>query len=130
MKEINFPSQNEDWKNFELNNESIALNILYVPYNTKNVRYAYKSKLNLNRKNQVIILLITDSEKWDYLAIKKLSALFKGITSKNHGDSYCLNFYCLHSFRKENKVRKYKNLCENHDYCYVEMPKGDNKILK
>ena len=21
-------------------------------------------------------------------------------------------------------------MCENHDYCYVEMPKEDNKILK
>ena len=28
---INFPSTGKDWKKFELNNESIALNILYVP---------------------------------------------------------------------------------------------------
>ena len=26
-------------------------------------------------------------------------------------------------------LKKYKNACENHDYCYVEMPKEDNKIL-
>ena len=24
----------------------------------------------------------------------------------------------------------HKNVCENHDYCYVETPKEDNKILK
>ena len=32
--------------------------------------------------------------------------------------------------RTENKLKKHKNVCENHDYCYVEMPKEDNKILK
>ena len=33
-KDINFPSTNKDWKKFETNNE-VALNILYVPHNTK-----------------------------------------------------------------------------------------------
>ena len=33
-KDIDFPSTSKDWKKFELNNE-IALNILYVPHNTK-----------------------------------------------------------------------------------------------
>ena len=57
-----------------------------------------------------------------------MSALFRGITSNNNGDFYCLN--CFHSFRTENKLKKQKKVCENHDYCYVEMPKEDNKILK
>ena len=39
-KEIDFPSQKKDWKKFELNNKSIALNIVYVPYNTKEIRHA------------------------------------------------------------------------------------------
>ena len=43
-KEIDFPSNKKDWKKFELNNESIALNILYVPHNTEEIRHAYKSK--------------------------------------------------------------------------------------
>ena len=25
---------------------------------------------------------------------------------------------------------EHRNVCENHDYCYVEMPEKDNKILK
>ena len=33
-KDIDFPSTSKDWKKFELSNE-IALNILYVPHNTK-----------------------------------------------------------------------------------------------
>ena len=51
---------------------------------------------NLKRENQVILLMITDGEKWHYLAVKKLSALFKGITSKHKEDFYCLN--CFHSY--------------------------------
>ena len=42
--DINFPSTGKDWKKFELNNTSIALNILYVSHNTKKIFHAYKSK--------------------------------------------------------------------------------------
>ena len=41
---------------------------------------------------------------------------------------YCIN--CLNSFRTKNKLKKHKDVCENHDYCYIEMPKKDNKVLK
>ena len=79
-KEIDFPVHRKDWKKFESNNKSIALNIFFVPHNTKEIRHAYKSKYILNCETQVIILMITDGEKWHYLAVKSLSALFKGIT--------------------------------------------------
>ena len=36
-KEIDFPSHGKDWKKFESNNKSIALNILYVPHNTEKI---------------------------------------------------------------------------------------------
>ena len=62
-KEIDFPSQLKDWKKFELNNKTIALNILFVPYNTEKIRLAYKSKHNFKRENQVILLMITDGKK-------------------------------------------------------------------
>ena len=74
-KEIDFPSHGKDWKKSESNNKSIALNILYVPNNTEKIRHARKSKYNLTRENQVILLMITDGEKWHYLAVKRLSAL-------------------------------------------------------
>ena len=61
--EIDFPSTDKDWKKFESNNKSIALNILYVPHNTEKICHAYKSKYNLTREDQVILLLITDGEK-------------------------------------------------------------------
>ena len=42
-KVINFPSH-KDWKKFESNNKSIALNVLYVPYYTKQIVRAYPPK--------------------------------------------------------------------------------------
>ena len=99
-----------------------------MPHNTEKIRHAYKSKYNLNRENQVILLMITDGEKWHYLAVKSLSVLFRRITTKHEGNFYCLNFFQLYT--TENKLKKHKIVCENHDYCYVEMPEKDNKILK
>ena len=61
-KDIDFPSTNKDWRKFELNNE-IALNILYVPHNTRKIQVACKSKNNLTCDKQVILLMITDGEK-------------------------------------------------------------------
>ena len=40
-KDIEYPSHSKDWRKFECNNKTIALNILYVPYNTKQIRQAY-----------------------------------------------------------------------------------------
>ena len=41
---------------------------------------------------------------------------------------YCLN--CFHSYSTEDKLKKYYKVCKNQDYCYVEIPKEDNKIWK
>ena len=60
-KDVDFPSTSKDWKKFELNNE-IALNILYVPYNTKKIEIAYKSKHNLTLEKQAISLMISNGE--------------------------------------------------------------------
>ena len=87
----------------ERNTFSITLLISYL-YNTilKKVRLAYESQHNFKRENQVILLMITDSEKWHYLTVKSLSALLKGITSYHKGDFYCLN--CFHPYSTEKKT--------------------------
>ena len=62
-KEIDFPSHSKDWKKFEQNNKTIALNILFVPHNTEKIRLAYKSKHNFKCNNQAILFMITDVKK-------------------------------------------------------------------
>ena len=51
------------------NNKTIAFNILFVPHNEKKINLAYKSKYNRKRKNQVLLLMITNGEKWHYISL-------------------------------------------------------------
>ena len=61
------------------------------------VRAYPPKKYNNKRKNQVILLMITDGKEWHYLAIKK----FVSVTYRNHnGYFYCLN----HSYSTEKKT--------------------------
>ena len=80
-KDIEFPLDKEDCKKFEQNNKEIAIYILFVPHNKKEMEPAYISKYNYKRKKQVILLMITDDvKKWHYLAVRSLIALLRAIT--------------------------------------------------
>ena len=113
--------------------KSIALNDLHVPQNFEEIRHAYKSKHNLSRENQVILLMIIDNKRWHYLVVMKLitsiTSNHVGVITSNHvGDFYFLN--CLHSYRTKDKLKEYENVCKNHDYCYIKTSNENNKILK
>ena len=54
--------------------------------------------------------MISNAENWHYLVVKSLSGLLTGITS-NHKEAH-------------------KKICENRDYCSVEMPTKDNNVIK
>ena len=71
-----------------------------MPHNTEEVRNSCKSKHNLRRANQLILLMTTDGDKWHYVAVKKLSTLLKGKTSKHNGDFHCLIFL-VHTVQKK-----------------------------
>ena len=125
---IEFPAGPKDWKKFERNNKTIALNVLFIPHNTETIRVAYRSEYNHKRKKQVILLMITDGKKWHYLAVTNLSALLQGNSSNHEGDFYCLN--CFNSYTTKNKLKKHEEICNNHDSCRIEMPKWVEKVLK
>ena len=76
---INFPAGSKEWQKFEQNNDTIALNTLYVKHNTKNISVAYRSKHNNKRKKQVILFMINDAEKYHYITVTNLSALLKKV---------------------------------------------------
>ena len=101
---------------------------MYVPYNTRKIQVAYKSKNNLTCDKQVILLMITNGEKCYYLTVKNLPGLLRGITSTHKEDFYCLN--CFRSYTTRNKLEVHKKICENHNYCKVEMPTKNNDIIK
>ena len=41
-----------------------------------------------------------ETTNWHYLAVKRISGLLRGITSRHNRDLYCLN--CFHSYTTEN----------------------------
>ena len=82
---------------------------------------AYVSKYNSSFEK--VNYSFNDS-KWRKMAVKRLLALLRGITSKDHDGFYCLN--CFHSFATENKLQR---VCENKDFCNI-MPSDDTKIIK
>ena len=119
-KDIDFLAGIKGWKKFERNNKTIALNTLSIPHNTKTINLAYKSKYNRKHENQVVLLMITNGEKWHYIALKSvrtddgfnhpirsLSILFREIPTNNDEDLYCLG--CLHSFRTKMRLKDVKD---------------------
>ena len=57
---------------------------------------------------------------------KSLSVLFRRITSNHMGDFIAQIVFIL----TLQKINLKSIICKNHDYCYLDMPKEDNKILK
>ena len=103
---ICFPAGHKDYSVFEKNNRDIAINILYVPYNPKEIRQAYISKHNNERDTHVNLLMITDGTgNWHYLVVKSISGLLRGITSNHNGDFYCLNRLHSYSMGKKEYVK-------------------------
>ena len=115
-----------------------------MPYNTEQIRCAYKSIYNNERKNQLILLMITDGGKLHFFALKSetmlyngklcncpienLSRLLKGKSSNHRGDYYCLN--CFNSYSTENRFKEHEEMCNKNDSCRIILPRWDDKILK
>ena len=71
--DTDFSSHQRYWENFEQENNSIAINVLFVSHNSEEIKLAYKSSYN-KRKNQVILLMINDeANNCYYFAVKNLS---------------------------------------------------------
>ena len=66
----------------------------------------------LNHLRRILLIIPKiKKEGWLYLA---------GITSKNNGDSYCLN--CLYFFRNKNMLRSHEKECKNKDIFGIVLP--------
>ena len=51
MADTDFASYQRHWEEFEQNNTSIALNILFVSYDSEEINLAYKSNYNKRKKS-------------------------------------------------------------------------------
>ena len=108
---IEFPVGPNDWIKFERNNKAIALNILFIPHNTKIISVAYRSEYNHKRKKQVILLMIPNRKKSHYLAVTNLSAFLAKKSSNHDGDFYCLNSF--NSYKSKIKLKEREQICKS-----------------
>lgn len=69
--EINFPKYPKDFKKFEGNNKTIALNVPFSQNNKEEIEQAYFLKNNSEHENKVI-LIITSGEKVALSCCEKL----------------------------------------------------------
>ena len=49
---MEFPAGAKDWKKFEQNNNTITLNVLYIPHNTKTISVTYRPEYKKSTKNK------------------------------------------------------------------------------
>ena len=75
---MSFPSEKNDWERFEKSNAKIAINVLYAK--KEKIHPAYISKC----EKYVNLLMISNGEKWHYLAVKKAI----GIVKRNYIKKY------------------------------------------
>ena len=112
---IEFPVSFRDIKRFESRNE-IAINILAVE--DKKVHICRKGKEYTRSAN---LMLITDSNRKNYVAIKSLGRLLSSQYSKHkESQHFCAN--CLQGFATEISRNKHYVYCKSNEAVRIEMP--------
>ena len=98
---ISFQPQEQDYKTLEMDNKSIALNVVQV--NKQKISHLYKSEFNRTRENRAILFVLTDDEKQHHVAVKNLNSLLK---DKNKcSGHFCVN--CFKKFRTKARLEKH-----------------------
>ena len=74
---MNFSSHKREWENFEQNNESITINVLFSSNDSGKIILLYKSEYNLEPENKGLLLTINDNDdKYYYFAVKSKLELY------------------------------------------------------
>ena len=104
-KEIILSTWSKIWeKKIIPNNQTSALNILILPHNRRKITSVHL-KTQFRTWKSIVLLKITDGEKWHHFGVKSLPALLQGITSTNNGNYFCIS--CLH----QSKLQSLQKVC-------------------
>ena len=88
----------KDWKNFEQNNKSTTLNVLFSSKDSEEITLLYESEYNLERENKVLLLIINDdddNEKFYYFAVKNKLELYSSEWLRNKKESIANGDNCF-----------------------------------
>ena len=87
----------------------MALNVLFVSYNSEEITLAYKSEYNFMLENQVILLMINDgAERCYYFAVKTLLELYSSEWLRNKKAAIFNGDNCFQN--AVNDATKYQNI--------------------
>ena len=117
----------------EQENNSIALNVLYVSYNSEEIKFAYKSSYN-NSQNQAILLMINDeANNCYYFAVKNLSeinslawlrgkkeAIINNDNSFQNGLDDALNYQAIKT--NPERISKSKSYIDKYNWKGIDFP--------
>ena len=126
MEGITYPVSLKDIKRFEKQNLDISISIL--GYSKDEKIYPLRiSKKEVERKHNIILLLIKDEDNSHYCLVKNLSALLTSQVNKHsHKLYYWLN--CLNGYDNPEKLEKHKEYCGEEESIKINMPPPDTYI--
>ena len=112
---IGFSVSFRDIKGFEFRNQ-ISINILAIEG-----RQIYICRKGGNYERAINLMLITESNRKHYVAIKSLSRLLSSQKTKHKGKEYfCMN--CLQGSKEEASRDEHVGYCKNNELVRIEMP--------
>ena len=112
---IAFPVSFKDISQFEFRNQ-ISINLLATEG-----KEIYICRKGGNYERVINLMIISESDKKHYVAIKSLSRLLSSKNTNHKGKEYfCMN--CLQGFKKENSRYEHIVYCMNNESVKVEMP--------
>ena len=112
---IGFPVSIKDIKKFELKNR-ISINLLAIED-----KQIYICRKGGNYEHTINLMLITESNRKHYVAIKSLSRLLRSQNTKHKEKEYfCMN--CLQGFKEESSRDEHVGYCKDNESVRIEMP--------
>ena len=77
--DVSFPTDKRDWNRFGKQSFSVALNIFSAHESVKKFDNIRVSTFNRIRPYKVVLLMITDGEKWHFTSVRSETRLFRGV---------------------------------------------------
>ena len=125
---MDLSSHQRDWEKFKQENTSIALNVLFVSYNSEEIKLAYKSNFN-KPKNQIIFLMINDGyNKYSSQWLRGKKETIIGATDFEGALDDTLNYQIIKT--NPEKISKLKPCINKYNWKGIDFPPGPKELQK
>ena len=120
-KSREFPMEKDKIEKFEKNNPFVSVNVFYLDGSVHSLRIS-----EVERENNIDLLLIEEDVKKHYCLIKNLSRLLsKQVAEDEKPKVFCRR--CLNHFPNNEKLEVHKEYCSRKECVKIEMPEIKNR---